>query len=145
MLRCGGCGRMLAPYGKTDKIKYYCKYKTLIDNADCLYERVSEQEIADVVGEAVRIELLRTADIIKTQSEIEARAKLHRNKVQHLQSQIDRLKHKKVDGYIGFTKGEITDEEFQNTKDEIVKQIAFLRMKCRRNRKRSCLPKIYRC
>ena len=125
LLRCGGCGRMLASYGKTDKIKYYCKYKSLIDNADCLCESVSEQEIADVVGEAVRVELLRTADIIKTQSEIEARAKLHRNKVQHLQSQVDRLKRKKDDGYIRLTKGEITDKEFQNIKDEIEKQIAF--------------------
>ena len=44
-------------------------------------------------------------------------------KTQHIQNQIDRLKRKKVDGYIKLTKGEMSDEEFQALTTDIEKQI----------------------
>ena len=50
---------------------------------------------------------------------------MHRSKVQHIQNQIDRLKRKKVDGYIKLTNGEISDEEFQAITTDIEKQIAL--------------------
>ena len=123
LLRCGGCGHMLALSGKTDKARYFCRHKTLTDNETCFCERISEQEIVSVVGEAVRNELLRTADMIKTQNEIDEKVKLHKGKTQHIQNQIDRLKRKKVDSYIKLTKGEMSDEEFQALTTDIEKQI----------------------
>lgn len=96
-----------------------------VDSADCLGERISHQELVEVVGKAIETELLRTADIIKIQNEIDEKTKMYRSKVQHIQNQIDRLKRKKVDGYIKLTKGEISDEEFQVLAADIEKQIAL--------------------
>ena len=121
LLRCGGCNHLLTQTGKN----YYCRHNTYVDSADCLGERISHQELVEVVGKAIETELLRTADIIKIQNEIDEKTKMYRSKVQHIQNQIDRLKRKKVDGYIKLTKGEISDEEFQVLAADIEKQIAL--------------------
>lgn len=121
LLRCGGCNHLLTQSGKN----YYCRHNDYVGSADCLGERIGHQELLDVVGKAIETELLKTADIIKAQSEIDAKSKMHRSKVQHIQNQIDRLKRKKVDGYIKLTKGEISDEEFQAITTDIEKQIAL--------------------
>ena len=119
LLRCGGCNHLLTQTGKN----YYCRHNTYVDSAECLGERISHQELVEVVGKAIETELLRTADIIKVQNEINEKAKMYRSKVQHIQNQIDRLKRKKVDGYIKLTKDEISDEEFQVLAADIEKQI----------------------
>ena len=119
MLRCGGCNHLLTQSSSN----YYCRHRTYVDSVECLSERISHQKIVDVVGKAIETELLRTADIIKVQNEIDEKAKMYRSKVQHIQNQIDRLKRKKVDGYIKLTKGEISDDEFQTLTTDIEKRI----------------------
>lgn len=121
LLRCGGCNHLLTQSSSN----YYCRHRTYVDSVECLSERISHQEIVDVVGKAIETELLRTADIIKVQNEIDEKAKMYRGKIQHIQNQIDRLKRRKVDGYIKLTKAEISDEEFQVLGADIEKKIVL--------------------
>ena len=46
LLRCGGCNHLLTQSSRN----YYCRHKTYVDSAECLGERISHQEIVDVVG-----------------------------------------------------------------------------------------------
>ena len=125
LLRCGGCGRMLAYSGTNDlRRRYYCGYTKMTGCTECLQERITQQEITDVICEAVHMELLHTADILKTQEQFEKNLKIHERKIQNLYTKINELKYKKVDAYIRLTKRLISGTEFQAIQNNIKKQIS---------------------
>lgn len=126
LLRCGNCKRVLSYTGKEEtKRRYYCNYKEFSGDSECFQGRITQTEIVDVVSEAVRTELTKATDILKLQRNFEANAKAYRSKLQQLQNRINGLRHKKVDGYIRLTKGEISDADFQCLKAGIEDQIAM--------------------
>lgn len=123
LIRCGACNRLMKFDTRSSIKKYYCDSLRWNGGVDCVRERISENELIEVVLEAINKELLKTVNIIEVQKNFEDIIKINQRTIKSLNDKIDKFKKKRVDDYVQFTKGEISAEEFQAKKNVLNNKI----------------------
>ena len=123
LVRCGNCKRMMCYDKRSADKKYYCGEAKLHKNKMCAQERFLEKDLIRIVSAAIRNELSKAVDIIETQKRIDETVKMHAKKIQVLRNKIEGLKKRKVDNYIQFTQGLLTEKKLLERKESIEKSI----------------------
>lgn len=126
LLRCPGCDRIFEKYGTyPHAVKFKCYSLGVgIKNENCCHETFKEQELNDIVIQAVKSELARTAELVQIRKGMQDKEKAYGKKINAINKQIKGLKQQKIDGYIKLTKKELSEEEFLELKQKIESSIA---------------------
>ena len=125
MLRCPGCNRIFEKYGSFPhavKLRCYSLWVG-VPNDNCCHETFNEQELNDIVIQAVKLELAKTAELIQIRKGMEDKEKAYGKRINAINKRISGLKQQKIDGYIKLTKNEISEGDFLNLKQKIENSI----------------------
>ena len=123
LVRCGNCKRMMCYDKRSTNKKFYCGEAKLHKNQMCVQERFLEKDLIQIVSAAIHNELSKAVDIVKTQKRIEEAVRIQARKSQVLRNKIEGLKKRKVDNYIQFTQGLLTEKTLLERKEGIEKSI----------------------
>lgn len=123
LVRCGNCKRMMYYDKRSADKKYYCGDAKLHKNQMCVQERFLEKDLIKIVSAAIHSELSQAVNIVETQKRIDETVKINARKIQLLRNKIEGLKKKKVDNYIQFTQGLLTEKKLLERKESIEKSI----------------------
>lgn len=126
LLRCPGCDRVFEKYGTyPHAMKYKCASSTVgVTSDECCHETFKEQELNEIVIQAVKLELARTAELVQVREGMKDKEKAYGKRINTINKQIKGLKQQKIDGYIKLTKNELSEEEFIELKQKIESSIA---------------------
>ena len=125
LLRCPGCNRIFEKYGSfPHAVKFRCYSLWVgVPNDNCCHETFNEQELNDIVIQAVKLELAKTAELIQIRKGMEDKEKAYGKRINAINKRISGLKQQKIDGYIKLTKNEISEGDFLNLKQKIENSI----------------------
>ncbi len=125
LLRCPGCDRIFEKYGTyPHAMKYRCYSVWVgVENENCCHETFKEQELNEIVIQAVESELTRTAELKQIRKGMADKEKAYGKRINAINKQIKGLKQQKIDGYIKLTKNELSEEDFFNLKQKIESSI----------------------
>ena len=115
----------MLPYGTfPHAVRYRCGRRLIAHEENCCKESFAEQELNAVVEQAVMVEFKKAKMLLNKQEKINVQLKKFEREIQQINKRITGYKQRKVDAYIKLTKGEITENEFFESKEKIEKQIS---------------------
>ena len=90
-----------------------------VQNDNCCHETFNEQELNDIVIQAVKFELAKTAELVQVREGMKDKEKAYGKRINAVNKKIAGLKQQKIDGYIKLTKNELSEEGFRKLKQKI--------------------------
>ena len=126
LLRCPGCNRIFEKYGSYPRsVKFRCYSLWVgVENDNCTHETFNEQELNDIVVQAVKLELIKTAELLQVREGMKDKEKSYAKRVNAINKKIAGYKQQKIDGYIKLTKNELSEEGFLELKQKLECNIA---------------------